>query len=198
MVLVAQMGEGPTRRGKIIIDISDTMLLAGSTKIIKTQDFYVNSLKIDIEGTIKNLGKNDQGHWVIISSARQTMTKTNGDNIIENYTDTIEWINGFETPEKSDNVYYKSGSGSISMNDTVVFSRVITKPLLRDSCEFISSGIVEITRNNNKVTINYGNGTCDNIATVTTDSTTEDINLFSPRFKEGGRFDKRCHRSGGW
>jgi hypothetical protein len=71
-------------------------------------------------------------------------------------------------------------------------------PLIFDgSCEFIKSGVVELTKNSSTAIINYGDGTCDSKAIVTIDGTTEEISLHSHRFGEGGRFGKHCKGFGG-
>ena len=73
------------------------------------------------------------------------------------------------------------------------FSRKITKPLLYDnSCDFIKSGTIVLTKNNNTIITDYGDGTCDSVATVTTNGTTETIDLTTFRFPDGGHFDKNC------
>jgi hypothetical protein len=184
-------GKGPVKKGKIIINISDTSIIAGSAKTITTEDFYMDSTKIDFSSILSNLGKNESGSWVIASSSNQKVTTQNGDIIIEASSDTTEWISGFATISKSDDIFYKSGSGTVCIDDSIVYSRTITKPLLyNDGCGYIVSGTIDLTRKNDTVIIDYGDGTCDNKATVTTNGTTEEINLSSLSFKEGGRFNK--------
>jgi hypothetical protein len=187
---------GHIKKGKIIIDISDTITAAGATKTITYQDFYVDSIKIELTASLKNIGQNDSGHWVIEKKSERTVTK-NGEKCVESSNETDEWISGYATTDRFDDIYYESGSGSITFNDTVTFSRTITKPLLINrSCDYIESGIVELNRNGNVVTIDYGDGTCDNKATVTSNGTTEEIELRAGRFREGGPFDKHCHGFG--
>jgi len=180
------------RSGKVIINLSDTISNAGAVQTIKYQDFYIDTIKVDLNATLKNLGKNPSGNWVIEKEYEQTITK--GDEVaVRKNKETLEWISGFETAVRSDNVFYLSGSGSIIINDEAKYARNITTPLLYDaSCEFIKSGIVELTRKGNVITIDYGDGTCDDKATVTTDGTTEEISLPSHRFKLGGRFFRHC------
>jgi hypothetical protein len=180
------------KSGKIIINLSDTITNEGAVQTIEYQDFYIDSIKIDLSATLKNLGKNDSGNWVIEKEYVMKITK-NDDVAVRENTETLEWISGFETAEKSDNVYYLSGSGSIVLNDSAVYSKNITTPLLFDaSCEFITSGVVELTRNANVTIIDYGDGTCDDKATITTNGTTEEINLHSNKFMEGGQFGNHC------
>ena len=184
---------GPKMTGKIVITISDTLIAAGSVKTITYQNVAVDSMKMEYTGTIKNLGKNVNGNWVIANNYMQKTTGRHGDVVVENYADTLEWVSGFATADKSDDVFYKTGSGSISVNDTIKFSRKITKPLFYDnSCEFIKSGTIVLTKNNNTIITDYGDGTCDSVATVTTNGTTETIDLTTFRFPDGGHFDKHC------
>ena len=184
------------RSGKVIINLSDTITNEGAVQTIEYQDFYIDTIKVDLNATLKNLGKNSSGNWVIEKKYEQTITK--GDEVaVRKNTEIQEWISGFETAEKSDNVYYLSGSGSIVINDEAKYGKKITTPLLYDAvCEFIISGVVELTRNGNVTTIDFGDGTCDDKATVTTDGTTEEINLHSKRFKNGSHFDNHCPRFG--
>jgi hypothetical protein len=191
-------GRGPTKKGKIIITISDTIANAGSVKTVTYQDFYIDSMKVDLTSTLKNLGKNTAGNWVIAYNYTQK-TVRNSATIVDTDADTTEWVSGFTTSAKSDDVFYKTGSGSITINDTIAYSRTITKALLTDiSCGYIKSGTIVLTNKTNTVTIDYGDGTCDNVATVTTNGTTETINLDSYRFHENGRFDNHCrgHKEG--
>ncbi|MDP4292590.1 MAG: hypothetical protein Q8908_16035 [Bacteroidota bacterium] len=189
-------GRGPKMTGQIIITISDSLKNAGSVKTITYQNFYIDSMKFDYSGSIKNLGKNANGQWVIANNYTQKSVGRNGDEVVENYADTLTWISGFTTADKSDDKYYRTGSGTTSVNDTLKFSRVITKPLLYDnSCGNITSGTIVLTKGSTTITTDFGDGTCDNVATVTTNGSTETINLSDFKFPEGGRFDK--HHPGG-
>jgi hypothetical protein len=180
------------KSGRVIINLSDTITNAGAVQTVEYQDFYIDSIKVDLNATLKNLGQNSDGNWVIEKTYEQTITK--GDEVaVRKSTDTQEWLSGFTTADKSDDSYYLSGSGSIVVNDTAKFSRVITTPLLyQASCDYIVSGVVELTRNGVTSTIDYGDGTCDSTATITTNGTTEEINLKYVRFRSGSNFDSNC------
>lgn len=188
---------GHSKTGKIIISLSDTIANAGSVQTITYQNFYIDSVKVDLTATLKNLGKNASGNWVIETNWDQTITKPSGKTIVQKNAESVEWLAGFGTTDKMDDIYSRSGSGTITINDTLKFSRTITKPLLIDrSCGFIKSGTEELNRNGSIVVIDYGDGTCDSKATVTANDTTEEIDLQKARFHEGGKFDKHCHGGG--
>ncbi|MCJ7447088.1 MAG: hypothetical protein MUO72_05330 [Bacteroidales bacterium] len=184
------------KQGKVIINLSDTITNEGAVQTITYQDFYIDTIKVDLTATLKNLGKNSSGNWVITKTYTQTITKNDEVSVRKN-DESQEWTAGFETTDKKDNVYYLSGSGSVVINDAEKYAKTITTPLLFDgSCEFIKSGVIELNRNGNEVIIDYGDGTCDDKATVTTNGTTEEINLHSHKFREGGRFGKHFHGFG--
>ena len=184
------------RHGKVIISLSDTITNAGAIQSITYVDFYIDSVKVDLNATLENLGQNDQGHWVIEKNYTQTITK-NSETVVRKNHESIEWISGFETSDRMDNAYYISGSGSVSLNDTARYSKTITTPLLFDaSCDYISSGVVELNRIGNISVIDYGDGTCDDVATITTNGVTEEINLHKIKFREGGEFWKHCNGFG--
>jgi hypothetical protein len=96
-----------------------------------------------------------------------------------------------------DDVYYKSGAGSLTINDSISFSRKITKPILYDrSCEYeLLSGTDELYRKGKTIIVDYGEGGCDSVATVTANGVTEEISLHSNKYK-GGKFEKYCPN--GW
>jgi hypothetical protein len=182
--------------GKVIINLSDTITNEGAVQTITYQDFYMDSIKIELTASLKNLGKNAAGNWVIEKKYTQTIIK-NTETYVRTNTESAEWISGFETSDRTDNVYSVTGSGSVVLNDTASYTKTITTPLLFDaSCDYIKSGVIELNRNGVVSVINYGDGTCDSVATVTTEGTTEEISLHSNKFKEGGKFGKHCHGLG--
>jgi hypothetical protein len=183
--------------GKIIISISDSLNHIGANKTITSEGLYIDSAKVELNASITNLGLNADGNWIMLYISNQKVTLNDTTILTQMGTDTLTWVSGFETPDKSDDVYYKTGSGTISINDSLTYSRTITKALLYDrSCEYILSGTVELYKNGSTVVIDYGDGTCDQVATVTTDGTTEEINLPDHSFDKHGRFGKHCHGFG--
>lgn len=188
-------GKRHVKSGKIIIEMSDTVVNAGAIQTIKYENFYIDSMKVDLTATRKNLGKNASGNWVVETSWEQIVTQSDGDIIVQKNSESIEWVSGFETTDKADDVYYKTGAGTITVNNTLKFSRTITTALLYDkSCGYIKSGKVELNRDGSVTVIDYGDGTCDSSATVTANDTTEVIDLTKGKFGEGGKFQKHMHK----
>ena len=172
---------GNIKTGKIIINISDDMKEEGATKAVTYKNYTVRGNEISGSRTVINKGTNDEGNWIIESQSEMVINKVaEGVKIIRTSNATREWLTGFETAEKSDDSFKITGTGSITQNGNVTFSREILVPLLidRSSCRFILSGQVELTNEDGTILINFGDGTCDNTATVTKeDGTTEEIDL---------------------
>ena len=71
--------------------------------------------------------------------------------------------------------------------------------LIDRSCKYPLSGIVEITRAGETMTIDYGTGECDNLAQVTKDGVSEEIELNSGKFRKGfQRHNKHMKQNTGW
>lgn len=191
---------GRLRSGKILITISDKMSNADAVRHIVYENVVFGNRAIERDVTITNKGQNDAGNWVISRDEERTVYY--GDSLVvkREYEGEKEWIDGFLTPEFTDNKFYNTGGGVITVNDEIKFERNITTALYIDrACRFILSGVVEITRSGEIMTIDFGDGTCDNIAVVTKDGESQEIELTSCKFKK--KIQKRVRnmfRAKGW
>jgi hypothetical protein len=105
------------------------------------------------------------------------MTFTNSRGIFTRVgTRTRECIEGYTTAIWTDNVYVITGNWTTTFPNGNVHSNAIsnTTPLrVRLNCDYrVVSGTVNITRPNHTAVLDYGNGTCDNIATISIDGGT--------------------------
>ena len=111
-------------------------------------------------------------------------------------------MEGFDTPEVKDDQLMVTCSGSITVNGELKFEKTTIIPLLIDrTCRWPLSGIVEITRVDEIMTIDYsyGTGECDNIALVSKDGESEEIELNSGKFRKGfQRQHKHMKQHKGW
>jgi hypothetical protein len=195
--------QGMGRTGTVTIIMSDTITVAGAVYTVTFDGVTVGNRLIEKTSTKTNEGVNDNGNWVISYETEMTTTKEAGKNIMvvtREFSGQKEWLSGFETPEIDDDQFLKSGGGTITVNDTLSFEREITEPLFIDrTCRYPMSGLVEITRNGEMMTINYGDGECDNIALVIKDGVKEEIDLEACRFKkEFQRKNKHMKKKKGW
>ena len=80
----------------------------------------------------------------------------------------VEWTEGFDSGTWVDNVYQITGSWNTTFNSGFNRSGNVTQVLVRRlSCLFVESGKLEIEQQGLTAEIDWGNGTCDNMATLT-------------------------------
>lgn len=191
---------GRLRTGKIYITISDKMTNPGAEYSIVYEDVVFGNKAIERVATKRNEGQNDEGNWVISYQEDRTVYYGDSLTVRREFSGEKEWVDGFLTPQFTDNKFYKTGGGTITVNDDIKFQRTITTPLYIDrACRFILSGVVELVRGDEVMTIDFGDGTCDNIAVVTKDGESHEIELTTCRFKH--KMQKRIRnmfRNKGW
>jgi hypothetical protein len=180
---------GNIKTGKIIIQISDDMKNEGATRTVTYENYTVRGDEMSGSRTVINKGKNEEGNWVIESQSDMTINQVEESVEIQRISNaTCEWLTGFETAEKSDDSFRITGTGSITQNGSITFSRNIIVPLLVDrSCRYILSGQVALTNEEGTLVIDFGDGTCDNTATVTKDGVTEEMDLTKCKFRGRSR-----------
>lgn len=206
--IVIEYGEGCTgrrgleKRGTITIQMSDTILVAGATYTITTENLTVGERSMERTATVTNEGQNGDGNWVISSvSSSTTSFERDGENyvIVREKSVTNEWMSGFDTPEIEDDQLVRNGTGTITVNDELKFNRIVSDLHIDRSCMYPLSGTVEITKDGEALNIDYGDGECDNIAVVTKDGESEEIELNRGRFRNGFNRDRKHIRKGrGW
>ena len=191
---------GLEKKGIITVQISDTITEPGATYTVTFKDVTIGHRQVNRTATVTNEGQNGDGNWVI--SLQSETTVNYGDTLIVTrvFEGGKEWLSGFETPEVDDDQFYRTGGGTITVNDELVFERTITDAIFFDrACMFPLSGIIEITKDGELMVIDFGDGACDNIAVVSKERETEEIELLSGRFRKG--FNKRNRHMrlrGGW
>ena len=191
---------GNQKTGVITITISDAMINEGAVYEVNFDNVTFGRRSINKTSTVTNEGINDNGNWVISYVSLSTVSY--GDSLVveRDFIQEKEWINGFGTRDPFDDQFFKTGGGTITVNKDLVFERNIIDALHIDrACRFILSGVVEISKGDESMTIDYGEGDCDNIAIVTKDGISEEIELSKCRFRDG--FMKRhrhFYRLKGW
>lgn len=192
------------RSGMITITLSDTLKNEGAVYEVSYVDFKVGKRIIDRDASYTNLGENEDGNVVFAIELNSTVSFEKKDTsyvIVREWSGTRTWLAGFGTPRFADNIFLREGSGSIIVNGEFVFTKVITEPVLIDrACRFPLSGVIEISRNDESLSLDYGDGTCDIYAVVTKDGESEEIELGSGKFREGFKRQQQnmCKENGWW
>ena len=194
---------GLQKRGIITINMTDSIIDPGAVYTITFDGMTIGNRVIEKSATITNEGQNDAGNWLITSQFTVTSTRVSESTtmvMVRKFTEQKEWLNGFDTPDTKDDQFRKTGGGTMTLNGDLKFERNIITPLLRNrTCMFPLSGVIEITRDGEMMTIDFGDGDCDNIALVTKDGEDEEIELVSGKFRKGfKRHNKNMKQKKGW
>lgn len=182
--------DGRTRRGQIIITHDGTKRYrdSASTHSVTFNNYYVNDNKVTGTKTVINNGHNAEGklNWTV---------DVDGAIVLANGKGTIKWTSNrkrvlLSGENSNGTIKWKSSKWSISgtANGTGAngntYSATITTPLIRDmSCSVpfkrhFTQGILVLTPSAKpERTIDFGNGTCDDKATVKIKDKTYDITL---------------------
>jgi len=177
--------DGRYRRGTLLVVYTGKYKDSLTTITITPTNYFVNDNKVSGSKTIKNLGHNAQGHLVYDINANISIIKANNSGTIQwQATRKREWLTGENTLIWSDDKYSISGIANGTNANGRSFTSVIpsAKPLIRDmsiGCRkhFVSGEIQHTPDNKPTRVIDFGNGACDDQATVTINNKTYNITL---------------------
>jgi hypothetical protein len=179
-VITLDYGEGCESRGgmiiqgKIVTTITSPRDEAGASISTTFEDFYVNDHHI--EGTYTHTFVSAYVHTATLEGGK--ITTPEGETFTRESTHTHEMISGMDTEEYSDDVFQITGASNGVTPEGVSYSKTITNPLISSKdCPWITSGTIETVIDEVTSVIDFGEGECDNVATVTEDGETEEITM---------------------
>lgn len=154
--------------GKILIKVIHKL---GEGKMIiehTFENFTFNEKQL--EGTVtkeRNKKLNDTPSFSIIHKELNITWEDGSFSIIKSDRKR-EWIEGFDNQIWSDNVYLITGNSSVTQKNGKTKTILITEALRREAfCKNIVSGKLEITKDGTSSVLDYGDGECDDLATLT-------------------------------
>ena len=162
--------DGVVRSGQILVHLTKAYIDSSSVTTITFNNYFVNSRHITGTEIITNTGRNAAGHHMFAVEIQNGNLYSADGITVYNSIQQREWIEGDGTLlDPMDDVYLITGTASGTTTNGVNYTLNITTALrVAVGCAWIESGIVEITEPGIPViTLNYGDGTCDNMAVVT-------------------------------
>lgn len=173
--------------GLVKIEITGAKNTDGSKRIIDFQKCKIDTIGIAGTSTELFTGDNTTSRSTQLTS-NVTFTIDGGSVLNRVGSEVRTWTAGLATQkERNDDVIETSGSVKVTSSDGNTYSKTITKNLVhKGECHSIVQGTVEYKQNSTLLaTLDYGDGTCDNIATLTAGGTTTEIQLKNPKSKGG-------------
>jgi len=157
--------------GKIIMEYIRDMENKTRTIRYTYDDFYYNDLKIEGVTRVAKTSENENGFREITRNFDVKIIWPSSKFITRKGTKVRELIEGYETRGNwGDNVFSITGSWVSTFKNGIVLTATIVNPLIRKTaCRFIVSGTIEKQKNERFGTLDFGDGTCDNVAIFTND-----------------------------
>lgn len=170
-----KVGQGRLKNGIIKIYTTGPLRRPNTTRIITFENYTVNGNLTEGKKTISNI----DGINFTEKLEGGKITFGDGTFITRQMERNRKWIAGTGTPFFIwDDEYQITGSTNGVNRKGKEYSHKIVVPLHRKmSCLWIVAGAVEMKRENNVVTLDYGVGECDNTATITANGETKVITL---------------------
>ena len=173
--------DGKLRSGKIVTIFTGPMKISGSKASATFINYTVDSFQVAGTYTVQNTSSSNKQAWTIAVIDGKISNTSSGRWVEWNATHERKLIKGNGTPDyNGDNVLQITGNSNGSNSNGRIWSSIITDPVIRKGgCKWRVKGQVQITRKSNThiALLDYGDGTCDNIATITVNGVTRTITL---------------------
>ena len=173
--------KGRIRKGKIIITYTTFFFLPGAVITITFENFYINDIKVEGTRIFTNISESlDANPKFEVELVGGKLTWPD-ETFATRESDFIEtWL---RAPNPFNDQVTIEGSASGSNRREISYTMNITTPLLlKRSCwasrVFIPvSGFKEIEANGKTITVDYGDGECDRMVTITVDGVSRIIEV---------------------
>jgi hypothetical protein len=161
---------GIIRKGKINITLTDSVRKTGSKAVITFTNYYANNFKKEGIVTWMNTSSPIARSWQRkVDNGK--VTAPDGKYWLHNGTRDMVQIDGASTPNTLlDDIYLITGNQTITNAAGKTRECFITEALQKKtSCDNIGSGKLKVQGTNHNAIINFGEGDCDKLATISID-----------------------------
>ena len=163
------------KNGIMIIRTLGRPIDAEFSREISFKNFTINGNLIEGEKEIEKTAE----YAFTVTLQNGKITFTDGTTYTRAFTRTRTWVAGFDTPYVIwDDIHTIEGTATGVNRSGYTYTHQITNALMvKLSCRWIVEGTIELTVGDKTATFDYGNGECDNIATVTVNGKTYEVML---------------------
>ncbi len=162
--------DGVVRSGVINITLSDSLRHSGSVAVMTFDNYYVGGFKKEGTITWTNTTQNGIRSWERKCEDGK-ITAPDGHFWLHSGTHAVTQTAGSDTPlNLLDDVFSYTGSSTVTNSAGASRTATITTALEKKViCANIDKGTIKIQGPNHYATIDYGDGTCDKLATFSID-----------------------------
>ena len=157
-----ELPNGNLLSGIIHLSYAKDVDMATKTISLSLENFTFNEVAVEGGATLERMRSNDNANPESHAIASYSGLWPDGSTASFTANRTREWIEGYGSGFWADNVFLISGQGTYTGKTGDVYSRETISPLRRElSCRFLVSGVLEVTKNDTAVSLDFGDGTCD-------------------------------------
>ena len=174
--------DGKVRTGKILVTSIGDYWAGEALVTLSTENYVVDGNQVAGSMVVNSKINADGNRESLIREEGSIMYGDGTGKVTLSSEKTRIATKGTNTTGKQDDVISVTGTGSGTLLSSNTFTSKTLSPLVRDcqkECRGVYlSGITQIDVSDGTViTVDYGDGTCDNLATVTTNGVSETITL---------------------
>ena len=173
--------DGITRSGQITVSLSGRMDVVNNVATFTFDNFYSDGNKLTGIHTITYTGLNSGNNWPRYEVHTEAIITFPDNKTITYNSDNIRlFAAGSDTPLNwNDDVWHIEGSSSGKTRSGVNWTATCTNDLVKKvACKWFDSGTLEVTPQDGLTsTIDFGDGTCDNNATITIGDKTINVEM---------------------
>lgn len=163
--------DGIGRKGKINITLSDYVHNPGSTAVLTFDNYYTAGFKVEGAITWTNTSTANGVSWTRQITNGRVIEPLGGYYWTHEGTKNVTQTAGANTPlNLLDDVYSVTGNHTVTnpagKTRTVTILEALEK---KTTCHNVTKGKMKIQGATHFAILDYGDGTCDNIATITID-----------------------------
>ena len=176
--------KGNVRKGKIIINYSGKRFLAGSSVVTTFADYFINGVKIEGTRTVTNTSASLESNPVfniVVSGGKAIWPDATF--ATREVNRTREWNRG-DILDVADDQWIVSGTASGTNRNGRSYQMEITKPLvykrecaISDKVFIAVEGTKVLTVESKQITIDYGDGACDKLVTITVNGKSREVEV---------------------
>lgn len=161
---------GRTLKGKVIIEYSNQRFVPGATRKATLVDFYVDDTKVEGVRTLTNTSESTEANpQFTVTLEGGKVTFADATFATRTATKTRTWV---RAANPLNDQWVVTGSASGLRRDGTSYAMEITEQLVhKRSCRrdvwIPAQGIKEVSWEGNTAVMDYGDGTCDNVVTIT-------------------------------
>ena len=164
---------GITRSGKINIVLTDSVRKPGSQATMTFTNYFVNLYKVEGTHTWTNTSTANTRSWTRVTTGGK-ITAPDARFWLHEGTRSVTQTAGVGTPTPTDDVFsVYPGTHTVTNSSNISRTCTILEALQRKvACSNIDKGKIKVQGPNHYATIDFGDGTCDNLALLSIDGRT--------------------------